>query len=521
MIKNIKWLLIASLSFVACNDDDTTVTEEPVTPGSANFTKYVALGDSFAAGFSDGALFLEGQKNAYPNILAKQFVDAGGGLFNSPFMVDNVGGFSLNGVQLTSTSTRLYFGIPLGGDIPEPIFFDGISGTSVTSVLPAGAYNNMGVPGAKCTHLVVPGYAMANPYFKRFASANSTTIMADALVQQPTFFSLWIGGNDVLGYALAGGDSNLAQITPLAGSPGVGFEESYDMLINNLTANGRKGVIANLPYITTLPQFTYINPKAVVDPFKYFVDGDEKKASRKVSDGDKATINSINTILGFLDQVLTAYGQPDRFNLLSNTSANPVIIKDPELANFGNEIKNAAAGSGNSMLIALADYLGATFGQVRQTKAGDMIPIGASVVIGTSATLPPGVPSDLGKYGITYPLEDRSVLVPSEVAEIISATDGYNNKIKSIADSKKGQIAFVDAKAIMDQLVKGGIRYGNYHMTASFVSGGAFSLDGIHPSARGYALIANKFIEAINKEFGSTLKAVDLSTYRMQYPKSL
>ena len=84
MIKNFKWLLLVSLTFVACtNDDDVLVMEEPVSAGSANFTKYVALGDSFAAGYSDGALFVEAQKGAYPNILAQQFAEAGGGAFST------------------------------------------------------------------------------------------------------------------------------------------------------------------------------------------------------------------------------------------------------------------------------------------------------------------------------------------------------------------------------------------------------------------------------------------------------
>jgi hypothetical protein len=57
-------------------------------------------------------------------------------------------------------------------------------------------------------------------------------------------------------------------------------------------------------------------------------------------------------------------------------------------------------------------------------------------------------------------------------------------------------------------------------MTAQYVTGGAFSLDGVHPSARGYALIANKFLEAINAKYGSTFKPVDLGTYPIQYPAS-
>jgi hypothetical protein len=33
-----------------------------LTAGVANFSKYVALGNSLTSGYSDGALFIEGQK---------------------------------------------------------------------------------------------------------------------------------------------------------------------------------------------------------------------------------------------------------------------------------------------------------------------------------------------------------------------------------------------------------------------------------------------------------------------------
>ena len=46
----------------------------------------------------------------------------------------------------------------------------------------------------------------ANPYFVRFASSATTSVIADFISQKPTFFSLWIGNNDVLLYALAGAD---------------------------------------------------------------------------------------------------------------------------------------------------------------------------------------------------------------------------------------------------------------------------------------------------------------------------
>jgi len=80
MIKNFKLLLLVSLSFVACNNDDESMTsvEVPVVAGTANFGKYVALGDSFAAGYSDGALFAKGQEGSYANLLSQQFSLAGG-----------------------------------------------------------------------------------------------------------------------------------------------------------------------------------------------------------------------------------------------------------------------------------------------------------------------------------------------------------------------------------------------------------------------------------------------------------
>ena len=87
MIKNFKWVVLVSLTFMACTNDDTDTTgEAPVTSGTADFSKYVALGDSFAAGFSDGALFKKGQENSYPNLLAQQFAAAGGGVCGAAFL---------------------------------------------------------------------------------------------------------------------------------------------------------------------------------------------------------------------------------------------------------------------------------------------------------------------------------------------------------------------------------------------------------------------------------------------------
>jgi len=507
MIKNFKWLLLVSLSFVACNnnDDEDAVAEIPITSGSASFAKYVALGDSFAAGYSDGALFKAGQENSYVNILAQQLIPAGGAAITTPFMVDNIGGFSNGGVQiLPKFPTRLYF------NGKAPVNVQGVSGTAITAHL-SGTFNNMGIPGAKSYHLIAPNYgdingvfaspATANPYFARFSSSSTTSILADALAQQPTFFSLWIGGNDVLGYATNGGVPTSQD--PVLGddiTPTATFDFAYNTLVTKLTANGAKGVVANLPYITALPYFTTVPSNPLTSSLL---------GGGNVAAGE-AAISALNAQLyGPLKQALTAFGAGDRINLLSTTTANPLLISDEKLPNLAAQLTMAFTPI---LGVAKATAYGQVFGQARQATKADLVLLTTKGVIGGAT----GYPAPLDKFGITFPLLDKHLLIASEVDEVKVATDAYNGIIVKAAEAKG--LAIVDSKAAMVQLSTSGIRFGNYHMTASYVTGGAFSLDGVHPSPRGYAYIANLFVNAINSKYGATLRNVDLSQYQIQYP---
>ena len=68
------------------------------------------------------------------------------------------------------------------------------------------------------------------------------------------------------------------------------------------------------------------------------------------------------------------------------------------------------------------------------------------------------------------------------------------NEIFKVGAITSNNLAFVDAKAIMNQLSSTGIVANNFTMTSQFVFGGSFSLDGVHPSPRGYALISNECV---------------------------
>ena len=75
-------------------------------------------------------------------------------------------------------------------------------------------------------------------------------------------------------------------------------------------------------------------------------------------------------------------------------------------------------------------------------------------------------------------------------------------------------MAFVDADAKMIELSKSsGIMYDGVKYTATFVTGGTFSLDGVHLTGRGYALIANEFMKEINAKYRSTLPMINVNNY--------
>src|SRR5687768_7872580 len=80
-------------SALPCPSDDPSIIcpgEEPqacpagATAGTADFSKFIALGSSYTAGFQAGALFNAGQESSLPKLLATQFACVGGGAFNQP-----------------------------------------------------------------------------------------------------------------------------------------------------------------------------------------------------------------------------------------------------------------------------------------------------------------------------------------------------------------------------------------------------------------------------------------------------
>ncbi|MRT16920.1 G-D-S-L family lipolytic protein [Vitellibacter sp. q18] len=492
---------LLALGFASCEPEfDSPVTDDGFySSGTADLSKYVSVGNSLTAGYADGALYITGQKNSYPNIMAQQFAFAGGGEFYQPLMSDNLGGMLLNGTPITEN--RFVLSVDANGN-PGPVRLEGTPTTDIANHLPS-TYNNLGVPGAKSFHLIAPGYGniagvpvgAANPYFVRFASSENATVIGDAVAQNPTFFSLWIGNNDILSYATSGGAGmdQTGNFDPTTYGPNDitdpnVFAMVYSQQVDALTANGAKGVLINIPEVTSIPYFTTV-PKTAI-PL------------------DAATAAQLNAQFGaYNTQILPGLVgvgvlTPEEAAMrMINFSAgqNYPIMTDDDLT----DVTAILQGPPFSLPAPLATLLG----QLRQVKSDDLIVLTASGVLGTT----PDPNNPQGVIGVSIPLSDQYVLAATEQARITAASTAYNAAIQALAGSKN--LAYVDAKAALARVANGGVGYDGGVLTSQFVTGGAFSLDGVHPTPRGYAYTANLIIQAINETYDATIPKVHIGNY--------
>ncbi len=428
------FLFFIAVFFTACEADIDDFTPEK---GVADFSSYVAVGNSLTAGFADGELYRMAQKNSFPAILAEKFATVGGGDFKQPLMTDEAGfgnrlilGMAEDCLDTTSL-----------GPVPFP---EQPSPQNFQSIADEGLFHNMGVPGAKSFHLLAEGYGQLNPYFGRFASGAETTVMADAMQAQPTFFTAWIGNNDVLGYAMAGGEAD--SITSEAM-----FTQALGGIVQTLTSAGAKGAIANIPSISDIAFFNTIPYNAIT------VSAQEAEA--------------LNTAYAEYNAAAEQY----EFDpIVFSEGPNPMIIHDE---NIPQEL-----------------------GSMRQIKQGERVLL----------TLPQDSLKCAG-WGSQKPVPSQYVLDVEELTEINAAVNNFNAIIQGIA-SENG-LAYVDINEKMHEAGEDEIRFDGVGYTLEFVSGGLFSLDGVHLTGQGYALVANEFIMAINNTYGSTLPTVSVTDY--------
>jgi lysophospholipase L1-like esterase len=217
--------------------------------GQADFTRYVALGDSFGAGVSNGSLVISHQLWSYPAVIARQAgipicgPDPGCIGFQQP-LVSQPG----IGPELVVQSISP---LVIGPKAAQ-------QGAPINLMLPR-PYNNLSVPGFRASHLLTVTGAEQGSGAAQFILRGQAPAVHQALALNPTFISIWIGGNDVLGGVLAADPSVM---TPIEA-----FRAAYTQVLDTLIAGAPNagmvtGTISNpilIPFATTIPP-VLVNP---------------------------------------------------------------------------------------------------------------------------------------------------------------------------------------------------------------------------------------------------------------------
>ncbi len=148
---------------------------------------------------------------------------------------------------------------------------------------------------------------------------------------------------------------------------------------------------------------------------------------------------------------------------------------------------------------------------VRQATAEDLILLTAQNVIGDVSGkygTPAGVPVGLDP---SAPLPSAFVLDKDEIAIAKQATADFNATLQDLAAKYSDQVALVDINNfLMDAADEDGYEVAGIVLNTKFLTGGIFSLDGVHPSNLGYAMVANEFIRVMNEHFGTNVPPIDI-----------
>ncbi len=127
-----------------------------------------------------------------------------------------------------------------------------------------------------------------------------------------------------------------------------------------------------------------------------------------------------------------------------------------------------------------------------------------------------GIPTQLGGNG--QPLPDGVILDAHERAVIEARINKFNSIISSLAS--QFNLPLLDINKLMQKASTEGIMVGGVRLTSRYLTGGIFSLDGVHPSTLGYALIANEVIKVMNENFNWDVPLIDISQYLWSSPRT-
>ncbi|MEO6326933.1 MAG: SGNH/GDSL hydrolase family protein [Thermoanaerobaculia bacterium] len=413
----------------------------PSQAQQADFTTYVALGDSLTAGFTDGCWVKHGQIDSYVAIIARQ---AGAADFQQPLLDEPGVGSGVGAGKGCLVLQSL-----------APAFTRKVSDPKPLNLTLARPYNNLAVPGYNIHDVTTTKAAVqnSNPLTDLVLRGlgGGTTALQQAASLRPTFVTVFIGNNDVLGAATSGTVIDGVTLTPAAP-----FTTDINTIAQTLKAaqgGTGKGIfftvpdVASIPFTSTIPPFIVVGGQPVINP---------------------------------------ATGAP--FTYLSSRNNNSAIAPIPA----------------NSLLtLNAAGFLPSGFGIPCAVLNAGGVPATSPLRTNCDKPLPDSAIAAAGIPGV--------VLYPEEVSLLRSRTAEYNFAIVAAATANGYKVFNVGS--YFDDLKANGREFGGMTVTTSFLSGGLFSYDGVHPTSLGYAIFADEIIRFINDNYGNNIPRPNLSPF--------
>jgi hypothetical protein len=236
-----------------------------VASAQVDFSRYVALGDSYGAGMSNLSLLQKHQLNSYPAILAGQFGFTG--TFQQPLI-------SEPGIPAELALSALH--VSNGQVVPVIGPKSTSTGLPINITYP-GIYNNLSIPGAAVGDLLtLTGDAtklQSDAVLYAQGKISTAQLFADIVLRdgqhtalelaigaQGTFYTVWIGGDDVSGAVLTAVAVDGVTMTTKAD-----FQTRYTQLLGALhqALPNATIVVVNLADETLWPFATTIKPYLV------------------------------------------------------------------------------------------------------------------------------------------------------------------------------------------------------------------------------------------------------------------
>ena len=398
-----------------------------------DFSRYVALGDSLTAGVTNFGSVEKYQINSVPALIARQAGIAG---FQQPLVSEpglppllelkalNITPFGVSPVIQFKTGA----GQPLNATLPTPYNNLGIDGADTLDLLTrTGNIYNLAADLGQYAAGTVGKNVPFSDLVLRFPVFPGTTTPAPAVAQaialQPTFITVAIGSNEVLGAVEAAVVVDGVTMTTKAD-----FQTRYTQLLGAL---------------------------------------------RQARPNASIMVATIQDVLPFV------------------TAVKPYLVNPT-----------------NGQHIPL-------IGEAGPLTEQDFVTLYASSLIAQGI----GIPQAAGGTGLPLPegsidstgLHAGVILRASEMAAILTRISEYNEIIKTVAGSVGAKV--VDLNAAYRNWNANGVLIGGVELTTSFLTGGMFGYDGVHPSALGYALVAREWIKSLNANFGTNLADLDLRPF--------